>query len=37
MSDRFDVTSGSLYDPDDDKELLESLNSPLADKNFIRT
>ena len=36
MGDRFDVTLGSQYDPDDSKELLESLNSPLADKNFIR-
>lgn len=35
MGDRFDVSRGALYDPDDDKELLESFTSPVASREFM--
>jgi hypothetical protein len=31
------VTAGPHYDPDDDKDLLEKMKGPLADKAYIRS
>jgi hypothetical protein len=36
MADKFDVTKGPMYDPEDDKELLQSLTGPIADRAFIQ-
>jgi hypothetical protein len=36
MGDRFDAGKGPQYDPDDDKELIESLNGPVASREFMK-
>jgi hypothetical protein len=36
MADKFDVTKGPMYDPEDDKDLLQSLSGPVADRAFIK-
>ena len=36
MGDRFDAGKGPFYDPDDDKELLLSLNGPVASREFMK-